>query len=700
MNRNSLRSMVVILFLAVLLFSSFLVRAEEERVFTPQDIFKTKLCNETQISPNGQWIAYTVNVSRTTDDTPGPVYKELHLISLKNRKSIPFIAGKISISSIQWSPDSSRIGFLMKRGDNAKNQVWAIPVEGGEAVQLSRSENDVIKFHWHPLENKIAYLAAEMAATPEEEKKIKDKEKKLKDKGFDFIYYEENLKHQSLYMQELSETNKLEALTRGVTIDDFMFSPDGKTIAAMVIKLNLVDHEYMFKKIHILDLATKKLELLIDTPGKLGSFSLSPDGKMLAYAGALDQKDHDTSQLFVVDTITKQQKNLTIPKFRGHITWVGWKDAKTVVYIANEGVWSTLNTVPALGGTREIIMDSSKTGIGFDRDKLNFTVDFKSFAFTGTSDSIPADVFYWKPGLLKPDRLTVLNDWLKNVKLGKQEPFRYKARDGLEIEGILVYPVDYREGTTYPLIVDVHGGPESTVSQKWLTRYSMPIQVLAGKGYVVFLPNYRASSGYGYDFAIAGYKDPAGKEFDDIADGIDYLVNKGIADKDRVGLGGGSYGGYAAAWFATYYTKYVRAVCMFVGISDLISKRGSTDIPYEELYVHSGEKLENMWDLALKRSPIYWAHQSKTATLIVGGANDPRVHPTQSMELYRMLKMNNHPAVRLVQYPGEEHGNKRLQCQMDLVYRMIQWYDWYVKDKKPIDGGMPELDISSFYGIF
>ena len=138
---------------------------------------------------------------------------------------------------------------------------------------------------------------------------------------------------------------------------------------------------------------------------------------------------------------------------------------------------------------------------------------------------------------------------------------------------------------------------------------------------------------------------------------------------------------------------------MFVGISDLISKRGTTDITYEELYVHSGKKLEDMWDLSLKRSPIYWAHQSKSAFLILGGAADPRVHPSQSLEMYRRLKMNDHPAVRLVQYPGEGHGNSKQPGRIDVLYRMMDWFDWYVRDKKPLDGSMPPLDISSKYGV-
>ena len=138
---------------------------------------------------------------------------------------------------------------------------------------------------------------------------------------------------------------------------------------------------------------------------------------------------------------------------------------------------------------------------------------------------------------------------------------------------------------------------------------------------------------------------------------------------------------------------------MFVGISDLISKRGTSDISYEELYVHSGRLLEEMWEESLKRSPIYYAHQSKTAVLIVGGADDTRVHPSQSLEFYRRLKMNNHPAVRLVQYPGEGHGNSKQTSQSDLLYRLLDWYDWYIKNNKLLDGPMPPLDISEYYGI-
>jgi dipeptidyl aminopeptidase/acylaminoacyl peptidase len=380
----------------------------------------------------------------------------------------------------------------------------------------------------------------------------------------------------------------------------------------------------------------------------------------------------------------------------GHMEWVDWRDDRTLLCYSGEGVYPKLSAVPIDGGQRTILLDAAETGIIFNTPV--FSRDRKHFLLTGSTPSDPSNLYSWD-GKRELKRQTDLHPFLREVSLGRQEVIRYRARDGQVIEGLLMHPVEYREGQSYPLIVYVHGGPESHHNNGWLSSYSTPGQVMAGKGYLVLYLNYRASTGYGLEFAMEGFMDPAGKEFDDIADGIEWAVRKKGADPDRVGLAGGSYGGYASAWFATYYTRYVRAVCMFVGISDLISKRGTTDIPWEERYVHSGKPLEEQWQMNLERSPVYWAHQSQTATLIYGGAADTRVHPSQSLELYRRMKMNGHPAVRLVQYPGEGHGNRNQVGRIDVLYRQIGWLDWYVRDRKPLEGPLPPLDISDRYGL-
>jgi dipeptidyl aminopeptidase/acylaminoacyl peptidase len=657
-------------------------------VFSPEDVLNTRYCSDVVISPNGNWIAFAINRQRDANDEPGSNYKDLYIYSLKENKSIPYIIGKESFNSLQWKPDSSALTFLAKRKENTDTQIWQIPIAGGEAVPLTQSETDVEAYAWSPNGQTIAF-AAKPAKT--------GRQKTLEKKGYDFIFYEENIRPAYLYLLDLSKNHSVTQLTNNMTVFDFVFSPNSSTIAAGMSQENLIDHRYMFRKVYAIDMQSKRVTQLTDNPGKLGNYEISPDGKKLVYTAALERKDHAVSQLFLKDLTTNKTVNLTLPHFAGHVNNAYWKDNQTIFYTSGEGVWSTLREVAIKNPTHhKIVLHAKDSGIIFRH--LSFSTDKKMIAFFGSSPNIPGDVFLYQPKIgLK--QLTDVNPWIRQRTLGKQEVFSYQARDGLTIEGILIYPPYFSEEQSYPMIFDIHGGPESHHFNNWVTDYASPAQVMAGKGYLVFFPNYRASTGYGVKFALEGFADPAGKEFDDIADGIEFVVNKGWADAKRIGLGGGSYGGYAAAWFATYYTRLVKAVCMFVGISNIISKRGTTDIPYEELYVHAGSPLEECWDQALKRSPIYYAHQSKTAVLILGGADDTRVHPAQSLEMFRRLKMNNHPAVRLVQYPKEGHGNRRQPGRIDLLYRTLQWYDWYVKDNRPITDPMPPLDISDCYGL-
>lgn len=655
-----------------------------------KDLLNLKVCSSAIVSPNGEWIAYVVTQQRPSSDKPGTSYQYLYLVSTASKKIKPYIAGKGSLSLPQWSHDSKEIAFLMSRGEDAKTQIWTIKVDGGEARKITNSPTDVKYFQWHPnlSSKKIAYTAS----TP-----LSKTEEKIKDLGFDFIYYEENLRHLNLYTVEINKyytASETEQLTKDITVWDFEISPNGKMIAFSGSEKNLIDYRYMFTKIYLLNLENKKIVQLTNNPGKLGNYKFSRDGQKIVYTAAKTREDSAVSQVFVVNIADKNEKNYTPYNFKGHIQWADWKDNDNIVLLASKGTWNNIYTLNIKKNKMEMILEGMQNQIVFN--SLSFTNNFTHFVLTGSSFNHPSEVYYWQ--LSKPlERLTNSNPWLDKKTLGKQETIKWKARDGLEIEGILVYPINYSQGIKYPTIVFIHGGPESHYSNGWLTNYFEPTQILSGKGYAVFLPNYRASTGYGVSFSMQGYGDPAGKEFDDIVNGIDFLVNQGITDKERIGLAGGSYGGYAAAWFASYYTKYVKAVVMFVGISNLISKMGTTDIPYEELYVHSGKHLEEAWEFFLKRSPIYYAKQSKTAVLIIGGTNDTRVHPSQSLEFYRRLKMNNHPAIRLVQYPGEGHGNTKQPARIDTLYRLIQWFDWYVMENKPLEGPLPPLDLTQYY---
>jgi len=672
----------------VLVFLGSVLWAE---VLTPEQLLQLKTAGSVRISPDGQYLAYTVSVPRTADDKPGGAYTELYVHHLKSGRTIPFISGQVNVSSLQWKPDGKALTFTSRRGEDSRSQIWIIDIDGGEARKLSDSETGIIAYQWHPNGRQIAYIAEEPKTA---------REKALQKKGYEFILFEENLKHKNVYFIDVNPdytAGPPEQLTRDITVWSMQFSPKGDQIALAATEKNLIDHSYMFQRVHILDLNSKQLRQLTNNPGKLDNYAFSPNGQFLAFNAALTRSDHASSQVFVIPVSGGEAQNLTRPNFIGHVQWVGWKNDQTVLYQAGEKTNTTLSEVTVQDRRHKTILSSVDQG-GVIFSAPDYTNDFKHFAFSGNTPNHPSEAFYWQPGK-KLQKISDLNPWLRETDLGKQEVVSYQSEDDHTIEGLLIYPVGYQKGQTYPLVVVVHGGPEAHYSNSWISGYATPGQVMAGKGYLVFYPNYRASTGYGVEFAAWGFGDAAGKEFDDIRDGIKHLIDIGLADAGRVGLGGGSYGGYASAWFATYYTEYVKAVCMFVGISNLISKRGTTDIPYEELYVHSGKLLDDMWQESLERSPIYYARQSKTATLIFGGTDDTRVHPAQSLELYRRMKMNDHPAVRLVQYPGEGHGNRKQPGRIDVLYRVMDWYDWYVKDAKPLDGPMPPLDISERYGL-
>jgi dipeptidyl aminopeptidase/acylaminoacyl peptidase len=317
--------------------------------------------------------------------------------------------------------------------------------------------------------------------------------------------------------------------------------------------------------------------------------------------------------------------------------------------------------------------------------RLSSSRDGRTIALAGGSPGHASEVFLQGGSDAEPVRLTDSNPWLADRALGSQEVVSFKARDGLELEGILIRPVVTPAGGRAPLIVVVHGGPESHFSNGWLTGYADLGQVTSGAGYAVFYPNYRGSTGRGAAFAKLGQGDPAGKEFDDLIDGVDHLVAIGVADKAKVGITGGSYGGYATAWGATYYSDRFAAAVMMVGISDLVSKLGTTDIANEEFLVHARKHPWDDWKFFLERSPIYHADRGRTPILILHGKDDPRVFPGQSLELYRYLKLRGSAPARLVFYPGEKHGNRRAAARYDVSVRLLQWMDHYLKGP----GGAP-----------
>ena len=645
---------------------------------TPRDVAWLRTVGEVAISPDGLRIAYVLRVPRQVFAEPdGPEWAELHVTDTAGN-SRGFITGPVNVSASGWTPDGKGISFLARRSGDRARALYVIPLDGGEAQKVLEHETDITSYSWSADGKRVAFLATEALTAAK---------RRLREQGFSQEIFEEDRPFVRVWVGEVSGPGKAQMLDLPGSASELHWSPAGDQLAVALAATPLVDDDLMRRKVHVVDVATGKVLARIESLGKLGAVRWSPDGRHLAMIAAEDLNDPQQGRLVVAPATGGPPRDL-LPAYLGHVAAIAWMNNDTLLFIGEEGVETAFGRVSLHGERKTILPPGRRILTAFSLSK-----DGQTAAFIGHSDHRPSDLFAMKHGEAEPRRLTDVNPWLREKRLAKQEVVRYKARDGLELEGILIRPLDEKPGTRYPLILTVHGGPEAHYRNGWVTGYSTPGQVAAARGFAVFYPNYRGSTGRGVAFSKLSQGDPAGKEFDDLVDGVDHLIAAGLVDATKVGITGGSYGGYASAWGATFYSNRFAAAVMFVGISNKISKVGTTDIADEEYLVHARHRPWENWQLFLERSPIYHAGQSRTPTLILGGTDDPRVHPGQSLELYRHLKLRSQAPVRLVRYPGERHGNVRAASRLDYHLRMLQWMEHYLKGP----GGAPppsELDYA------
>lgn len=635
---------------------------------TPYDVARLRLVTEAQISPDGRFIAYVVSVPRRIGrEDDGPAWSELHVWDIEQGRSRPFIVGPVQINQCRWTPDSAAIAFLAKRAGDKETSLYLIPRDGGESRRVVALKTSITQFAIHPSGRTVLALAP--IPKPEERRK-------LEEKGFNAQIFEEQQPPVAIWQADLDPDTEDEPQRWELpgSWSEISWSPDGERVVAAVAPSSRIDDFMMFRRLRVINAATRQIEVVIDNPGKLGAVHWSPDGRHIAFLSGEDLHDPSEGRLMLADASTGTFQQW-LPDYTPNVASFAWLDERTVVFLADDGCLSALGTVTLESRQPRLLREPTVpifAGVSLSRAS-------RRIATVGHTDKHPAELFLVE--LDRPDqpqRCTDLNPWLQQRRLAAQQIVRYRASDGETIEGILVRPLEENPQQRYPLIVAVHGGPESHVSHGWVTSYSNPGQMAAALGMFVFYPNYRGSTGRGVAFAKAHQGDYGGREFDDIVDGVKYLIEQDRVDPKKVGITGGSYGGFATAWCATYHSQHFAAGVMFVGISNQVSKPGTTDIPEEMYLVHSRKRLWDDWNFFLQRSPIYYAPQCRTPLLILHGREDTRVHPSQSMELYRHLKTLGQAPVRLVYYPGEGHGNRKAAARLDYSLRMLQWFQHYL----------------------
>jgi len=642
---------------------------------TIEEMMQIKRVTSVELSDDHAYIAYGVSDPADPLKENKTPENHLYVYNTDTGESIAYYTNG-SVSNVAFRPGGESVTFITRTEDDKVNAIYEMPLTGGGPTRLFQFETSIRDYQWSPDGERLAFTA------PEPTEKVEHKLPYHPD------IYEEGLSHRRAYVVDMTDRNpSASRLKVEGTIYIVRWSPDGEELAVSVAPTPLVDDYYMKQDVKVVSHATREVITNdIDHDGKLTDIRWSPDGERLALLAGNDIHDVIAGRIMIVSADGGTPENI-YPDFKGKFEQIAWTQPNTIHFIASESTASGFGTINPDGSDFSYEL---KPG-GPIYESFSYS-NAGHVAFEVNTQSHPEEVYY-RSGSGKPERITHINPWLEDEPLGEQTVVTYEARDGRTIEGLLIKPVGFEPGSEVPLIVEVHGGPEAHYSNGWLTSYSRPGQVAAARGYAVFYPNYRGSTGRGIEFLKSSQGDAAGAEYDDIVDGVKYLIDQGIADPDRIGVTGGSYGGYATGWMATYYSEHFDAAVMNYGISNNISKWGTSDIPEELYLVHARERLweDNNWMKYLERSPVYHVDKAQTPLLITHGTEDTRVHPEQSLELYRHMKVRK-PEVplRLVRYPGAPHGYDRASVQYDYTIRMFRWFDTFLKG----DGEKPPVHIN------
>jgi len=622
------------------------------------------------MSPDGKNICYSLSVPREDIEKPGPRHSQIWVKRFNDEKPIQFTSAIYESYNPQWNPDGRHITFLSKRKEiSEKNQLFSIPIDGGESTIFLNHPSGISQYKWSKDGTWIAFLSTDT---------LSDKKSKIIEKGYDMIVKDKNHLYQRLWIYNV-RTKKINLIFNdNLYVHDFIWSDNNKTIVFQATEEPGADLELMNRKLFKVSIPRNKPKKIISTPGKLGEMDISPNGKRLAFLGATSQNDPLSQTIFTL-ILNNPEKMIQYQGTEESFYNLQWINNEDILARSIRGTKTVLSRIKILkNGNKETLSQKDMYTPDYIISSANLHIKSNKLLITGNSNEHPNELFVkdlFQNNLVK---ITSSNPYLKNMRLGKQETINWTASDGLNIQGIITYPINYRKGSRYPLILQIHGGPEGVSLEGWNTSPGYPVQLLAAEGYVILQPNYRGSGGRGVDFSKADHNDLGGLEYKDVLQGIDHLVKIGVANENKIGTGGWSYGGYFSALGATTYSNRFKASMVGAGLTNMISFMGTTDIPNEMSIVHWNSWWFNEMELHWDRSPLAHINKANTPTLIIHGLEDKRVHPEQGLELYQALKIKG-VETELVFYPREPHGITERAHQLDYMERLVGWYNKYVK---------------------
>jgi dipeptidyl aminopeptidase/acylaminoacyl peptidase len=649
------------------------------------DVMRLKGVGGVAMSPDGNRVLYTVSAWEHPGAKGDTALGDRHdrrshvfLVPSSGGAARQLTFGERGESQPTWSPDGKTIAFVAARGtgtgeDGPRAQLWLLPSDGGEARQLTAIKDGVSSYVWSPDGGKIALLTTDTLTREQEAKQRRRDDPKV---------YEGDFRMSHIWVVDVASGAASKITSGAFTVSAVpSWSPDGRTLAFYAAPTTLIRDER--HDAYVVDVASKQLTPLTTNHDVESAPAFSPDGKTLAWTSVAQEfaphKDGimartlRNARIITLELGTKIFTSHAQPAFDVSAGAVRWSpNGKELWFTASDRVYQSLYSYDI--AAKQYTQKTEKQLVG----GLSPSADGSKFALVLNSAEWPSEVFVSDASFATPKRVTNTNPWLSERSIGASQVVTWKSFDGKEAEGVLLLPIGYREGVKVPLMVSAHGGPTGAHTAGFKLGTD-PGQTWAARGWAVFYPNPRGSTGYGEWWMHANTGDWGGGDYKDIMTGVDALIKRGIADSSRMAFEGWSYGGYMTSWVVSQTGRF-KAAMMGAGLPSLLSMAGTTDIPgYINTFFgdpqYDGSIVNANIKKYLERSGISYSDKVTTPLLILHGGNDERVPIGQPMEFYRALK-DRGKTVELVFYPREGHGFTEYYHQLD---RMKREYEWIAK---------------------
>jgi dipeptidyl aminopeptidase/acylaminoacyl peptidase len=665
---------LVLLLCAVSLFA----QTPAKRLLNADDVYRIRHVHDPQVSPEGTWIAYVVTgVDREADKRRSAIW----MVNWEGTQDVQLTYGESSASSPRWSPDGKYLAFLSARPDEGKAQIWLLDRRGGEARHVTTVKGEIDSYEWAP-DSKRLVLA--MQESEDDSGAPGAKPKAPKPIVLDRYHFKRDVEGyltassvRHLYLFDV-DSKKLEALTGEKSFDesDPTWSPNGSHIAFVSNHAKDPDQTGT-SDIFIVEARAGAQPRKLTTAYRSNRQRLvwSPDGQSLAFLQGFEPKfnAYSQDQLAVVPVAGGTPRVLTANLDRGVSQVEFMRDGAALTFLVEDDRQSYLARIAVAGGNVERV-SKSDTVLSDQASGGGHTVA------AAATDTSATEIYALENGNLR--KLTTHNDaLLAELQLGAVEDISFRSKDGAEIHGMIVKPPSYEAGKKYPTVLWIHGGPNGQDDHSLefnLYPLQFERQLLAAQGYAVLAINYRGSSGRGAEFTKSIFADWGNKEVADLLAGVDYAVQKGIADPDRLGIGGWSYGGILTDYTIATDPRF-KAAISGAGSANQISMYGS-----DQYILQYNNELGPPWrsqNLWVKVSyPFFHADRIRTPTLFMGGEKDFNVPIIGSEQMFQALRTLGVPT-QLVVYPGQFHLFTRPSYQHDRLERYIAWFDKYLKSQ-------------------